>query len=341
MKGFTRTLLAAASLASVSACIDLNGTSDNSNLLLGAAFQTMPAGFSANSNSFDPSGDAGEAFMPRGFAPSVGFHDRGRRGGGEGGQRGGGHGGPGAPGEDRGHGFGDGGLRGLLMGGGLGPDFTGLVGFGHGRGRGPFGLFNLPDACVFSEATGRVTCPETERRGLTVNVSYAFTDADGDAQARFDTASTNSVNIRTEVEGTKEHRDGLATTTVAHSSDRTVSGLAPGSDERTVNGTASAREETQGEREGVAFTALREAADTTTNVVIPIVEGRPTIPSSGTVVRRMKVTITREGEDPVSKFRREKITFDGTNVIKIEITQDDVTKSCTLTLPGKNLVCEE
>ena len=34
-------------------------------------------------------------------------------------------------------------------------------------------------------------------------------------------------------------------------------------------------------------------------------------------------------------------TFDGTNVIKIQITQDDVTKNCTLTVPGKRLVCEE
>jgi hypothetical protein len=54
----------------------------------------------------------------------------------------------------------------------------------------------------------------------------------------------------------------------------------------------------------------------------------------------MKVTITKEGEDPRTRFRREKVAFDGTNVVKIEITQDDVTKNCTLTLPGKNLVCE-
>ena len=335
MKGCTRVALAVASLSAMTACVDLNGASDNNTLVLGEAFQTVPAGFSANSNSFDPSGDVGEAFLPRDMSAGVSFH-----GGGPGpnGQRGG-RGGPGGHGE-RGHGFGDGGLRGLLMGGGLGPDFTGLVGFGRGRGRGPFGWFNIPDACTFSETTGRVTCPEFERRGLTVNVSYAFTDADGDAQPAFDTASTNSVNVTTEVEGTKTHRDGAATTTIAHASDRTISGLAPGSEERTVNGNASAREETEGTRDGIAFTALREAADTTTDVVIPIVEGRPTIPSSGTVVRRMQVTITKDGEPPRTRFRREKLTFDGTNVIKIEITQDDVTKSCTLTLPGKNLLCE-
>ena len=333
MMGFTRAVLAAATLSALAACVDLNGASDNNTLVLGAAFQSVPVGFSANSNSFDPTGDLGEAFMPRDLGAGVGMH-----GGGRGDNRQGG--GPGPNGE-RGHGFGDGGLRGLLMGGGLGPDFSGMVGFGRGRGRGPFGRFDLPDACTFSETTGRVTCPEFEKRGLTVNVSYAFKDADGDAQPAFDTTSTNSVNIKTAVEGTKEHRDGLVTTTVSHTSDRTVAGLAPGSEERTVDGIASAREESEGTRDGIAFTALREAADTTDGVVIPIVEGRPTIPSAGTVIRRMKVTITKEGEDPVTRFRREKITFDGTNVVKIEITQDDVTKNCTLTLPGKNLVCEE
>ena len=332
MKGFPRVVLAAAMLSAPAACVDLNGASDNNTLMLGAAFQTMPAGFSANSNSFDPRGDAGEAFMPRDFAGDASFHGGGR-GGGPGSKQGGGHG-------ERGHGFGDAGIRGLLMGGGLGPDFIGVVGFGRGRGRGPFGAYALPDSCTFDETTGRVACPESERRGLTINVSYAFEDADGEAQPRFDTTSTNSVNVRTDVEGTREHRDGQATSTIEHSSDRTVSGLAPGSEERTVNGTASAREETEGTRDGIAFTLLREAADTTDDVVIPIVEGRPTIPSAGTVVRRMKVTITKDGEDPVVRFRREKVTFDGTNVVKIEITQDEVTKSCTLTLPGKNLVCE-
>jgi hypothetical protein len=334
MKGFTRVVLAVASLSAMTACIDLNASSDENTLLLGAAFQSVPAGFSANSSSFDPSGDLGEGFLPVGLAPGVGFH--GGRGGPAGGEGGKGGRGPG----DHGHGFGDGGLRGLLMGGGLGPDFTGLVGFGRGKGRGPFGSFKLPETCTFAEDTGRVTCPETEKRGLTVNVSYAFKDADGTAQTAFDTASTNSVNVKTEVEGTRTRHDGEATSTIAHSSDRTVSGLAAGSTERKVNGTATAREETEGTRDGIAFTALREAADTTDDVVIPIVEGRPTIPSAGTVVRRMKVTITKAGDDPVTRFRREKITFDGTNVVKIELTQDDVTKSCTLTLPGKNLACE-
>lgn len=326
MSRSTQQLLALVALSAVAACSDVNVPSGDA-VLLGPAFQTVPAGFSANSNSFDASGDVGEAFLPRDMA-ATGFH------GGPGGNQGG------HKGSERGHGFGDGGIHGLLMGGGLGPEFRGLIGFGRGKGRGPFGVFELPDSCTFSADTGVVTCPETTKHGLTVNVSYAFKDADGVAQPTFDTASTNSVNVKTTVSGTKTHRDGAATTTVDHTSDRTVVGLAPGQTSRTINGTAEASETTEGTREGVVFTSTREASDTTTNLVIPIVDGKPTIPTSGVVIRTMTVTIAKEGAEPRTKSRREAITFDGTSVVKITITQDGVTKSCAITLPGRELVCE-
>jgi hypothetical protein len=328
MSGSRNSLLAIAAALSVTACGDLTNSSEQT-LALSPAFQTIPVGFSANSNSFAQSGDVGQPFFPE-TLNGVAFHGG---GGDEGKRRGpGGH-------EDRGDGFGRGGIRGLLMGGGLGPDFIGAIAFGKGRGRGPFGVFNLPDSCTFSEATGRVTCPENERHGMTVNVSYAFKDAGNAAQAKFDTLTTNSVNVQTEVSGTKTRHDGAVTSTVSHESDRTVTGLAAGSTERTVNGTAEAHESTTGTREGVTFTADRVAYDTTAGLVIPLVDGRPTLPSAGTVIRRMSVSITK-ADVTTTKSRREKITFDGTNVVQVEITQDDVTRNCTITLPGKNLVCE-
>lgn len=334
MSRYTQQLLAIVALSAASACSDVN-VPRSDDVVLGPAFQTIPAGFSANSNSFDASGDAGEAFVPSGLA-SIGFH------GGPGVPAGAGapgnHGGQGGQGKH--HGFGDGGIRGLLMGGGLGPEFRGLIGFGKGKGHGPFGRFSLPDSCTFNSTTGVVTCPELVKRGLKINVAYTFKDTAGTAQAKFDTTSTNSVNVKTTVAGTKTHRDGAVTTTIDHVSDRTVVGLAPGKTSRTINGTAKGTETTKGTREGVKFTAERIASDTTTNLVIPIVEGKPTIPTSGVVIRNMKVTITKEGADPVTKSRREKVTFDGTNVIKVEITQDGVTKTCTITLPGRELNCE-
>src|SRR5688572_19161858 len=98
-------VLAASVILGAGACTDFVGGNDNT-LPLNEAFQTVPAGFGANSTSFETSADAGTAFMPGGD-----HHD--------------------------GRGNARHSARDLLMGGGLGPDFIGAIGFGHGRGRGP------------------------------------------------------------------------------------------------------------------------------------------------------------------------------------------------------------
>lgn len=332
MSASTNRLVTVAALASMAAaCADLNGTVGNNTLALSAAFQTVPAGFSSNSTTFDASGDAGVPFFPAGMNAPVAQ--------GRGGQ-GGGHGRSGEGERDHHDGFGKGGIRGLLMGGGLGPDFIGAIGFGKSRGRGPFGIFNLPSTCTFDAGTGIVSCPEKTERGLTVKASFAFKDDAGVAQAKFDTVTTNSVNVKVDVSGTRTRRDS-STSTVHHTSDRTIEGLAAGKTERKIAGTASAHESTTGTRDGVNFTAVRDVSDTTSNLVIPIVDGRPTIPSSGKVIRNMTVSITPEGGTATTKSRREEITFDGTNVVSVKITQDGTTKNCTITLPSKRHVCEQ
>jgi hypothetical protein len=185
-----------------------------------------------------------------------------------------------------------------------------------------------------------VSCPNKTERGLTISASFAFKDAAGASQAKFDTLSTNLVNVKIDVSGTVTRKEGTTTSTVRHASDRTVEGLAPGKTERRISGVASAHEDIAGTRDSVKFTAVRDVNDTTTNLVIPIVDGHPTIARSGKVIRNMKVSITPVGGTTTSKSRREEITFDGTNVVSVKITVDGTTKSCTITLPGKRLVCE-
>lgn len=327
MSGTIRTVLAGTAMLVFAACSDLT-TSDENSLELNPAFQTVPVGFSVNDNSFDASGDADTPFLPGdGFANNSNSNSGSNDSDGD------------SDDDSDSDGFGGNRLRGLLMGGGLGPHFLGGIPFNRGGGFGPFAFFNLPDSCTFSVTTGRVTCPDQTRRGFTVSSSFAFKDAAGVAQPEFVRGTTNSVNAKIEVAGTKTRHDGQVTSTVDHSSDRTVTGLATGSTSRTVNGTATAHEDVSGTRDGVAFTAVRDASETTTNVVVPLSEGRPTIPTSGTIVREMTVSITKAGETK-TKSRREEITFTGTNVINVKITQDGVTKNCTITLPRKKLVCE-
>jgi hypothetical protein len=264
--------------------------------------------------------------------------------------------------------------RGGLMGGGLGDAFLGAIGRGDGRGDdGPFGGGFANCNGSFSASTGRVTCAtQTLPNGLTVMRSFAFSDASGKAQQAFDTSATNTINVQSAVSGTVTYAAGSdstgyhgghggycdgrgnhglllgdtakiinATTTVSSASSRTVSGLASGSTQRTVNGASLSTESTNGTSSRGQFTATRIAADTTTGLVVPISTSSsgPTYPTAGTVVRVMKATLTYSGASPVSVSRREVVTYDGSATAKVVITQNDSTKTCTKPLPRGPLSC--
>ena len=292
-----RIIAAAAALVAVVACAD--STSSTSPSLasqeLSAAFLSTPAGFSSTDNTFAPSSDVGQAWMP----------DRNGQ-------------------DDDNH----------MMAGGLRPEFFGGVGFGRGWDRGPFGFGELLTNCTFSSTTGRVSCPDvTTRRGLTISRSFAFKDAAGAAQPA-PNASTNSINASVAVSGTitRDDDDGV-TSKVAHMSDRTVTGLAAGSTQRTVDGGSKGTEETTGKTEdGVSFTSSRLVADTVKGLLIPLQEGRPTFPTAGTITRIMQATMTLSGKAPVTRSRMEVVTFNSNGTATIVITKNGTTKHCTLSM---------
>jgi hypothetical protein len=304
MKTMTQRVGVAAIIVMAVACMDTTSPSD-SLLTLSDAFLTLPAGFTNTTNSFSSDASGSSAFFPT-------FNQGG------GGERGRGGRGPG------GHGPGGG-----LMGG-LGLEFFGGVGFGRGFGHGPFGGGPLSDDCTFSSSTGVVTCNST-RNGLTVTRTFAFTNSGGTAQSAPD-STTNKVVTHSDVSGTVTRRDS-SVSTVHHVSDQTVTGLAVGSTQRTVNGAARGDESTTGTSSSGAFTAVRAVGDTVTGLVIPLENGRPTYPTAGTVIRQMKVTVTLTGQAATTRERREVITYNGSNTATLVITQDGTTKTCTLPLP--------
>ncbi|HKN58432.1 MAG TPA: hypothetical protein VJV97_06250 [Gemmatimonadaceae bacterium] len=228
-----------------------------------------------------------------------------------------------------------------LMGGGIADVFRGRILFGLGFGRGPFGDLRAGSSCAFSSTDNRVTCAAATRRGLTIDRSFSYLDASGAVQQAFDTATTNTVNAQTTVSGTRIHHDN-DTSTVKSKSDITVAGLASGSTQRTVNGTASGTESTVGTNDdGVHFTATRVAGDTISGVIIPLQNGRPTYPTAGSIVRSMQATVALNGQTPTTSSRREVITFDGSSTAQITVTQDGVTKTGTLSLVGGGLDCHD
>jgi hypothetical protein len=226
-----------------------------------------------------------------------------------------------------------------FMGGGLGEGFIGGIRFGLAFGRGPFGDWDDSDACAFSTTTNRIECTATNRRGLTVNRSFSFLDAAGAVQQQFSRTTTNTVNVKTSVTGTRTHHES-ATSTVDASSDFTVAGLASGSTQRTVDGKSAGTESTTGTKDGVAFTSTRTAGDTISGIIIPIQDNRPTFPTAGTIIRSMQAIVTLTGQTPSTSSRREVITYDGSTTAKVVITHDGVTKNCTKPLPHGQLICQ-
>jgi len=303
MKQFVITASCVAAIF-VTACNDANAPSSRLAITMASTFSAAPAGFSQLSSSFTADSSAGA------FCPEFGRGDRG-------------HGGFGPLGGGPGFGLG-------FMGGGLGGAFL-------GDGLGP--IHSDGASCSFASGTGLVTCTGTTRDGLTVARVSRFTTAAGQAQEKVD-STTNTVATTVTVTGTATRRDS-SKSVVNESSTQTVTGLAKGSTQRTINGASAGTENTTGTSSQGAFTATRAAADTIKGVVIPVpTSSTKTYPTAGTVIRAMSATVAISGQSPTTSSRREVITYDGSATAKVVITQDGTTQNCTLPLPHGRLSCQ-
>ena len=345
MTRLSRLLVSGSIAIGAMACADVTSNAPSSLTLsaLGAALSSVPVGFGDLSTSYvgDVVANAGSAGLWIGGGRDAGF-DRGERE----------HGG--------------------FMGGGIQDAFVGGIAFdGRGGRHGPFSG-GLGCTGAFDAASGRLLCADETRNGVTVKRSARYTDAAGAVQQTFDTATTNTVNLQSEVAGTitfdraadsledheghGEHHWGrgrgpggrllgdtstilTATTTINSSSSRTVGGLAQNSTQRTVDGASAGTESTVGTSSRGSFTATRAVGDTTVGLVIPVVVGTRSYPTAGTVIRQMQATLKYAGEDAVTLSRREVVTYDGSATAKVVITQDGATKNCTRPLPRGPLSC--
>lgn len=219
-----------------------------------------------------------------------------------------------------------------FMGGGMHDDFM-----GGPAGMPPFEIKGGTDSCTFDAASGVVSC-SVKRDGLTILRTFVFKNAAGVVQSHRD-STTDSIVEHDDVSGTVLSRRDSSSSIVKHVSDRTVSGASKASTKRTVSGTSSGSEATTGKtHDGVAFTGTRTIADTTTGLVTPVVAGKPSYPTAGTVVRVMNASRTAGGVTKTSA-RREVVTYDGSATAKLVITENGVTKNCTLPLPHGRPTC--
>lgn len=343
--------LAAAGLAGLAACSDSTGSEGAAALNLTAAFNSIPAGYSEAANSY------------AGGAPTAGLwlaDGRGDRL---------------PPGSMMGGGMRDDFVGGMTFGrgrGGEGPFGGGLLCFPGGV-AGTFDPATGRVSCS-AETRGGLTIARSAAYATAAGAVQPGFDSLTTDRVNLRTSVTGTVAFPDSGRGRREGAFGFgfddrgrgpgrgrgrgrggdvrallgdtatitsATTQITAARDRTTSGLAQGSPQRTVNGTSSSVETTTGVSSIGNFTATRLVADTTVGLVIPVrtASGAPTYPTAGTVTRVIAAGVTLGNGAPVTTSRREVVTYDGSATARVTLTVDGTTRNCTRPLPRGPLTC--
>lgn len=191
--------------------------------------------------------------------------------------------------------------------------------------------------CTFDSGTGRFICPDVVRNGVTISRSYALFDAADVPQEKRDT-NVVKMNAQVWARGTVEKDSGKIT--IDRKSDLTATGLQPSSATRTLNGTEQGTSAMEHRTSRGTVKSNVVFGDTTTNLVVPKPDSPRKWPLSGKVIRSHSGTRTLEGHPEARSFsRRAVFEYDGSAIVKITITVNGQTKSCTLNMETRERRC--
>ena len=181
------------------------------------------------------------------------------------------------------------------------------------------GLGDLnPLNCSYNATTQRVECPGVVRGGtLTITRSYAFWDANNVPQDHYDALLTAKANIQTTIEG--ERTGEFWSGSIERFRDMTVTGLLGTETERTWNGTGTSvvtrsRHTESGDRSYEISCDL-----TVENVVVPVPNGTPRFPLSGTITHHCVITFDGGPRDGQTVERTAIVTFNGTALATVTV----------------------
>lgn len=188
--------------------------------------------------------------------------------------------------------------------------------------------------CAYDASSGRVVCTPVVREGLTYTRSYAYYDTAGKAQPS-PNAATRSMNTQISVKGTRTTAKG-DTVAIDRSSNTTLSGLGKGAATHTINGTEHGTT-TSSYTIFWGKVSATETFDVVTKDVVVQAEAKSRWPLSGTTTRTSTTVATLEKTLTRTSTSSETVTYDGTNIAKVVIVRDGVTRNCTRDLStGKN-----
>jgi hypothetical protein len=193
----------------------------------------------------------------------------------------------------------------------------------------------VPSACAYSSTTQAFTCPAATVQGLTFNVSYYLSDANGASQSAPDVNSTASIRVVADTRGTVSLPSTVGSSTsvtLSDHADMTMSGLLATS--RALNGTSVAHFDVSTTGSTSAH-SLIDMTTTTTNVMLPPEGSATAWPTSGTVTTDA-TAVTSIGFLPsVTTNARAVVTFDGTSSPTVVVTVAGVVRTCKIDLTGR------
>ncbi len=180
----------------------------------------------------------------------------------------------------------------------------------HGPGGG-FGFGLRPDL-------GRFSCDSLSREGLTVVRTCTYADSDGVTQDAYDSSTTATVTVHTEISGAFGR--GRWSATMDRMSDLVVSGLAGANTTMIWNGSSSG---TASRVRQVDSTETREYdmtfSGSITDVVIPVPRTDTSWPLSGIIAREVSVTFVGGPRDGTTVTRTTTLEFNGTQYATLTV----------------------
>lgn len=195
--------------------------------------------------------------------------------------------------------------------------------------------------CDFNQATGQFVCPDQTRDGITFTMRFTLYDASGNVLSTFDKATVASIKTETTVTGTTSR--GGAVITINRAGTMTTSGLGRDATTHTLNGheQGTVVSIATGD-DGTRITTHTTLDHTTTNLVVPVRQSRDdrAYPLSGVRVYATETTTSRGAESRTVTTRRQE-TFNGTNIVQVELTINGVTQHCTFDLAAKKSTCDD
>jgi len=196
----------------------------------------------------------------------------------------------------------------------------------------------VPSSCTYSAAVQGFSCPARTVNGLTITGTFYLYDASGTSLAAIDPTKAASLRTVTDVQGTTSMDNMFAgTMTVAQHSDVTMSGLLSAA--RTLNGTSTGHMDSKMFMGALdTLHSLMDITTVTKDLVLPAPGATDQYPKSGSITANM---IESGVLGDTTTFKSTMVmTFDGTSVVTITMTDDLGTSVCKFDMKGAGMpVC--